>query len=120
MLFMTWCVMAGRHGTGFGLSEPIAIDASAERLKINWSDGGSSVYPAKFLRGICACANCVSEATGERTVDISRIPGDIVITSAQPTGHYAVSLAFSDGHGTGIYSFEMLRRQQGGLDCPEC
>ncbi len=89
--------------------EPTNIDVSPARLLIEWSDGKRSEYPAPYLRGMCQCANCVSEVTGLLLIDRAKIAKDIIITRAEPMGNYAVSLTFSDRHSTGIYSFAYLR-----------
>ncbi|MCP5463865.1 MAG: DUF971 domain-containing protein [Deltaproteobacteria bacterium] len=88
---------------------PTAIDANENGLNITWSNGQITNLNARTLRINCNCASCVSEISGERTLNESRVPQDITLTGAQPTGNYAISLAFSDGHATGIYTYEHLR-----------
>jgi DUF971 family protein len=81
-----------------------------ERITIRWGDGHESVYPARTLRGRCPCAQCVSETTGERMVFEEHIPEGVTIDAANLVGNYAIHFQFSDGHATGIYAFDYLRR----------
>ncbi len=86
------------------------IDVTPETLNLEWDDGSKANLRADFLRGHCLCAHCVSEVSGELLIDRTKISADIKITKAEPMGHYAVSLGFSDFHATGIYSYEHLRK----------
>lgn len=88
--------------------EPTAVDVAAQELKITWSDNKKAAYPARLLRLNCQCATCVSEVTGRKLIEENKIATDVQITNAEPTGHYAISMAFSDHHRTGIYTYEFL------------
>jgi DUF971 family protein len=46
-----------------------------------------------------------------RTLDVDGVPADIVTRGVSLVGNYAITILFSDGHGTGIYPFRMLRDQ---------
>ena len=81
-----------------------------ERIVIRWADGHESVYPARTLRGLCPCAQCVSETTGERLTFEQHVRSDVAIEAARTVGNYALHFEWSDGHTTGIYSFDYLRR----------
>ncbi len=61
------------------------------------------------VRAACQCAACVEEYTGEQLLDPSTIPSDIQAKSITPLGNYAVSIAWSDGHGSGIFTWDRLR-----------
>lgn len=94
-------------------TQPKAIDANADRLQITWGDDKVVNYNARDLRLACQCATCVSEVTGEKTLNPNSVPQDVKLRNAEPTGNYAVSLYFTDGHATGIYTYEFLRKLQG-------
>ena len=79
-------------------------------LEISWSDETPRRYAVRQLRCACACAGCVDERTGVRTLDVASIPDNIAITHMELVGNYAVKLSFSDGHDTGIYSWDRLYR----------
>jgi DUF971 family protein len=89
---------------------PVATELSVDRanLSITWSDGHRSQLPLRFLRERCPCAGCVEEWTGRRTVDVAAIPPDIRPLEMNPVGRYAVQISWSDGHSTGIYSWDVL------------
>lgn len=79
------------------------------RIELEWSDGARTSYSAAELRRICPCALCVNEVTGARMLDPRSVPDDLTQSDAALVGHYALSLRYSDGHHTGIYSFAYLR-----------
>jgi DUF971 family protein len=79
------------------------------RIEIEWSDGAKTVYSPAELRGICPCAQCVDEVTGRRVNDPGSAPADLTQSNLHMIGNYAISMQFSDGHHTGIYTFKFLR-----------
>lgn len=79
-------------------------------LEIVWDDGQVSRLPYAFLRGECQCAGCVHEITRERLLDPATIPPDIKIEDLQLVGSYAVRIGWSDGHATGLYTWQFLRQ----------
>lgn len=90
--------------------EPTKVDVNDGRqLTLAWADGEQATFHPYQLRLACACATCVDETTGQPLLDKSTIPGDIKIKSINPVGRYGYKIAFSDGHGTGIYTFDVLR-----------
>jgi DUF971 family protein len=89
---------------------PVAIrQQGARALAITWADGAESVYDVRALRLSCGCAVCVDEWTGEGRLDPSRVPQDVHPLRIQSVGRYAIQIAWSDGHDTGIYPFARLR-----------
>ena len=64
---------------------------------------------APALRRECPCAQCVNEWSGERTLKPESIADDIEIADLTTIGRYALNFRWSDGHETGIYSFQYLR-----------
>lgn len=79
-------------------------------LVITWNDGSVSEFPSRFLRSSCPCAACVNEWTGEKMLDESRIPKDIRPARLISVGRYAMAIHWSDGHKTGIYAYDYLRK----------
>ena len=79
------------------------------RLRITWSDGHAGEYEYRYLRGYCPCAGCQGH-----TADAIRYhpppAGEVAPVSIQPVGNYALSIHWTDGHSTGIYRFDFLRR----------
>lgn len=93
---------------------PLEIIGLGKReVRFVWDEGGDEdVYPTRELRILCTCANCQSEATGERILDPASVPDDITVTDMHLVGNYGVGVHFSDGHTTGIYRFRALRRSR--------
>jgi DUF971 family protein len=90
-------------------------DGSA--LEIRWEDGHVSVYEPRYLRLHCPCAECVHEMTGERVLDPATVPEGVHPTEINYVGRYALQFVWSDGHDTGFYTYETLRRL---CPCPKC
>lgn len=84
-------------------------------MRLTWEGNHLSEYSAHYLRSQCHCAACRHELTGEALIQPDQIPADIKITSSQIIGNYALGFEFSDGHRTGIYTFDHLRAM-----CPCC
>ena len=85
------------------------------RLRITWSDGHVGEYDYGYLRGYCPCAGCQGHTAD--AIRYHRPPGEVTPVSIQPVGNYALSIHWSDGHSTGIYRFDFLRRL---CPCPAC
>jgi DUF971 family protein len=98
---------------------PLPQDLKALRgerlLRITWNPAHIGDYAFHDLR--CNCAACVDENTGMRILDPRTVPADIAITDMQLVGNYAVRIHWSDGHSTGLYTWEHLH---GLCPCPLC
>lgn len=79
-------------------------------IKITWNDGHESIYPARELRLDCPCAKCIHEMTGEKILNPETVPQTIQPTNMSLVGRYAISITWSDGHQTGIYAYDYLRK----------
>ncbi len=88
---------------------PKDIATEGQSFKIAWSDGHVQTLPFRQLRLACQCANCVDEWTRQQTLDPATVPEDIKPTQADYVGSYALSVTWSDGHNSGIFTFECLR-----------
>ncbi len=103
-----------RSGLGETIMRDAPTDIKLKRaegvLEITWGDTVSRRYDAKRLRCECGCAGCVDERTGVRTLDVKAVPDNIAIMNMELVGNYAVKFSFSDGHDTGIYSWNRLHR----------
>jgi len=93
---------------------PEAIDLNANgEFEITWPGGRVAVVPAFTLRDLCPCAGCIEEGTGKKILDPSTIPLDIHAERIDPVGSYAIQVYWSDGHDTGLYTWEQLRKISG-------
>lgn len=84
------------------------IGLGKPEVRIVWDEGDEDVWTARALRLRCTCAYCQSETTGERLLDPATVAQDITVTTMSLVGNYGVSIAFSDGHSTGIYRWKEL------------
>lgn len=80
------------------------------QLEVEWPDGAVHRLPYRFVRGRCPCAACVDEMTGERIVDVEQVPETIKPASLDFAGNYALKIRWSDGHDTGLYTWDYLRQ----------
>lgn len=106
---------------------PTNLDLQKDQaLTIIWNDGGTSVYPIAYLRRMSPSADMrelrKSMASNPLTIlpDSMGASGTITATGAEMVGNYAIKIAFSDGHDTGIYTWDYLHEidpanQDGGL-----
>jgi len=102
-------------------------------VDITWADGHASHYDFPYLRDACPCASCNDErekkAEAERKManvaHATAAPSAIPLPTTSPVfpmfrpkaraqsatsvGSYAIQINFSDGHNTGIYSYDQLR-----------
>ena len=90
---------------------PIPVEvgrANAHDIKVSWNNGREVIYPARFLRLACPCAACVEEMTGRKLIDETQVAADVHPIAIHPVGRYAIQILWSDGHQTGIYTWERL------------
>ncbi len=89
---------------------PKSIKAYREQrvLEVGWNDGSVQRIAFKTLRSECPCAGCVDELTGVRILDIDAIPADIAPAQIELCGNYALRVEWSDGHSTGLYTWQRL------------
>jgi DUF971 family protein len=89
-------------------------------VDITWADGHASHFDFPYLRDHCPCATCNDER--EKKECIAGVSTALATSSALPVfkpkasasaatqvGNYAIQISFSDGHSTGIYSYDHLR-----------
>ena len=93
-------------------SPPDAIRAQqAEQvLELEWGGEPAARVPYHQIRAQCPCASCKDEWTGERILDPATIRPDLRLEGMEPIGNYAIRLNWNDGHGSGLYTWEMLRQ----------
>jgi DUF971 family protein len=77
-------------------------------LLVAWDDGPKSRFEARWLRGHCPCAECVEEWSGKRTVGVEEVAQDVRPRGMHQVGRYAMQIQRSDGHDSGIYSWDYL------------
>lgn len=100
--------------------EHIAVSRT-KGVRIDWKDGHHSEYSLPWLRSHCPCATCTGahgdSAAPEPASPFPMYKPALKLEDVQPVGSYAIQLRWNDGHSTGIFSFDYLRRI---CPCPAC
>ena len=96
-----------------GQPPPTSLELIGNQLAIAWPDGREDFLPGPFLRERSPSAENMGEpdlfcnwSGGEAPRDRS----EVSLKGFQYVGNYAVRILFSDGHDTGIYSWDYLRK----------
>ena len=92
---------------------PANIQQIGAELAISWSDGAETFLPLETLRRACPCAACGGEPDVLGRVERPQVSYDersFALRGWQIAGGYAWQPFWQDGHATGLYSFDYLRR----------
>jgi DUF971 family protein len=91
--------------------EPAAIDLDRERgLTIAWDDGMVSHYELEELRVNCPCAECRGLRERDQAVwPTPTSPTPLRAEGAELVGAWGLTISWNDGHGTGIFTWDVLR-----------
>ena len=96
--------------TGINKNTPVPTEIKLHQLsrmlELTFEDGKHFQLPCEFLRVYSPSAEVRGHGPGQETLQIGK--KDVEIKAVEPVGNYAVQLAFSDGHNTGIYSWDIL------------
>ena len=106
----------------------VRVDKTAGTgMEIDWKDGHRSVWTFAWLRLACPCATCHEERDADgREPGVAKPAAPNLLplykaaprpNAAVPTGNYAIRFDWNDGHTSGIYSWDYLRRH---CQCAEC
>ena len=97
----------------------IDLDGSAGELVIDWSDGSQSRFGLAEMRRSCPCAMCREQRGAPAQADgqLRLLEGEAATATAKavgyvPVGRYGIRISWSDGHDTGIYTFDLLRQER--------
>jgi DUF971 family protein len=88
------------------LPTEIKLHQVSRTLEISFDNGKTFHLPCEFLRVHSPSAEVRGHGPGQETLQTGK--KNIEISAIEPVGNYAVQLAFSDGHNTGIYSWDLL------------
>jgi len=88
------------------LPTEIKLHQKSRVLEIAFEDGSRFELPCEYLRVYSPSAEVRGHGPGLEVLQIGK--EDVAITAIRPVGHYAIAPSFSDGHDTGIYTWEML------------
>jgi DUF971 family protein len=84
----------------------IKLHQKSRLLEIAFDDGKRYSLPCEYLRVFSPSAEVRGHGPGQEVLQVGK--RDVEIKEIEPVGVYAVKLAFSDGHDTGLYSWEYL------------
>ncbi len=84
----------------------ITLHNASRVLEVAFDDGARFRLPFEYLRVLSPSAEVRGHGRGQETLQVGK--REVTIDSLQPVGHYALQLAFSDGHDSGIYSWDYL------------
>ena len=84
----------------------IKLHQASRAMEISFADGTSFRLPYEFLRAYSPSAEVRGHGPGQETLQVGK--REVGIVEVEPVGHYAIRPKFSDGHDTGIYSWDYL------------
>jgi DUF971 family protein len=84
----------------------IKLHQKTRVLEISFADGKTFQLPCEFLRVYSPSAEVRGHGPGQEVLQVGK--KNVEISQIEPAGSYAVQLTFSDGHSTGIYSWDLL------------
>ncbi|RYD15882.1 MAG: DUF971 domain-containing protein [Lysobacteraceae bacterium] len=84
----------------------ITLHRASHVLEVAFDDGTHFRLPAEYLRVHSPSAEVQGHGPGQRVLVTGK--RDVNIDAVEPVGHYAALLRFSDGHASGLYSWELL------------
>jgi len=84
----------------------VVLHNRSRLLELAFEDGQTFKLPYEYLRVYSPSAEVRGHGPGQETLQVGK--RDVTITEVEAVGHYALRPKFSDGHSTGIYSWDYL------------
>ncbi|HTJ91953.1 MAG TPA: DUF971 domain-containing protein [Pararobbsia sp.] len=84
----------------------LVLHKQSKVLEVQYADGRSYRLPFELLRVMSPSAEVKGHGPGQETLQTGK--RDVVVAGLAPVGHYAVQIMFSDGHDSGIYTWDYL------------
>lgn len=97
--------MAGLQ-RGAPTPQDITVHAQSHVLEVSFSDGASFRIPFELMRVYSPSAEVAGHGPGQEVLQTGK--RDVTLSALEPVGNYAVQPTFSDGHDSGIYSWDYL------------
>jgi DUF971 family protein len=88
------------------LPTEIKLHQKSRILEIAFEDGSVFELPCEYLRVYSPSAEVRGHGADQGVLQVGK--EDVTITAIRPVGHYAIAPSFSDGHDSGIYTWELL------------
>ncbi len=93
---------------------PLDVQVIGNELAVKWDDGTETYLRLEAMRRYCPCAGCQGEVDVmgnlHKGPPVKLTPASYEIRQIAQIGGYALQPVWGDGHASGIYSFEYLRR----------
>ena len=84
----------------------IVVHSKTRALELQYANDQTYRIPFELLRVYSPSAEVQGHGPGQETLQTGK--RDVLIQAIEPVGHYALQLVFSDGHNTGLYSWDIL------------
>lgn len=84
----------------------IVVRQQSKVLELSYENGQTYKLPFEFLRVLSPSAEVQGHGPGQETLQTGK--RDVLIANIEPVGHYALKPSFSDGHDSGLYSWDFL------------
>jgi DUF971 family protein len=84
----------------------VVVHSKSRALELQYANDQTYRLPFELLRVYSPSAEVQGHGPGQETLQTGK--RDVTLVSVEPVGHYALQLTFSDGHNTGIYSWDIL------------
>ncbi|MET4577868.1 DUF971 domain-containing protein [Ottowia thiooxydans] len=98
--------MSSPTSTPVSAPETLVVHAKSRLLELAWSDGTRFSIPFELMRVYSPSAEVKGHGPGQEVLQTGK--RQVTITGLDPVGNYAVQPAFSDGHESGIFTWEYL------------
>ena len=93
---------------------PVDIQQIGSEVAVKWEDGGESFIPLEKLRRACPCAGCRGEVDilgqWHKGPEVALPPAAFELVRCTSVGGYAIQPVWGDGHASGLFSFDYLKR----------
>lgn len=86
----------------------LTVHTQSRVLEIGFDNGASFRLPFEYLRVYSPSAEVQGHGPGQEVLQTGK--RDVSVTAVEPVGNYAILIRFSDGHDSGIYSWDLLYR----------
>ena len=85
----------------------IVVHQQSKVLELTYDNGNAYRLPFEFLRVVSPSAEVQGHGPGQETLQTGK--REVLIANIEPVGHYALKPSFSDGHDSGLYSWDYLQ-----------
>ena len=100
--------MSSPTPSGHRVPVALTVHQQSRALEIEFDDGRAFRIPFELMRVYSPSAEVQGHGPGQETLQTGK--RDVVIDAIEPVGHYAVKPTFSDGHDTGLFTWDYLYR----------